>query len=445
MNTCSESFQRAIQSLTEYVESNRERWNLIFCDHFCALSIVGSPLVEQYVELSKQSSFWDNSLMSREDRVEDHILERHDMFYDLHHLRLSDNAYFNKYFQDEILDQQTVIGNIPGRNTTSHTLRTLVAVTPQSRATKLAVSYLLDNWYNPQVFNVSEEIAVGILALQELDFHTYKSILEDMCSELVGMQGSDGSFPRSDNWDKLDFRATCYAIIALARMHGFEDIVDKAVYYIKDALEREGGTSKNAFLASSEASLGIRALDVAGEGPKTPKAWVEWERTLATQQFRSCQPWFIHTSPIYGKSIHVKQIHDKIIEMMNSAQHNIRIISLYVDMLYEKIIEVAGQGTVSVQVLARPKAGVRGARSKIIKNVIDLIKVATKGNIRENPTVHARMVIIDDTEALISSADFTRDQLYDEYNAGIWTKSPEVVKQAIAFFDNVWDESTPVP
>jgi len=114
-------------------------------------------------------------------------------------------------------------------------------------------------------------------------------------------------------------------------------------------------------------------------------------------------------------------------------------------MLYEKIIEIAGQGTVSVQVLTRPKADVRGVRSRIIKNVIDLIKVATKGNIRENPTVHARVVIIDDTEALISSADFTRTQLYDEYNAGIWTRSPEVVKQAIAFFDNVWDESTPVP
>jgi len=282
---------------------------LTFYGHFCALSIVGSPLVEQYVELSKQISFWDNSLMPKSGAVEDYLFDRHDMFYDLHHLGLSDNAYFKEYFKEWVLDKQTVIGNIPGNSTTSHSLRALAAVAPQSGATKLAVSYLLDNWQSSQD---PEEIAVGMLALQELDFHTHKSTLEAMCRELVDMQNLDGSFPMGYSLDNSDFSATCYTIMVLSRMYGFEDVVGKAVYYVKDVLEREGRTNRGA-------PLGIRALDAAGEGPKVPKAWVEWESTLAAQQFRSCQPWFIHTSPIYGKSIHVKQIHDKIIEMMNDS------------------------------------------------------------------------------------------------------------------------------
>ena len=52
--------------------------------------------------------------------------------------------------------------------------------------------------------------------------------------------------------------------------------------------------------------------------------------------------------------------------------------------------------------------------------------------------VHSRMVIIDDSEVLVSSSDLTRDQLYDEYNAGIWTSDKETVKKAIDFFENLF-------
>jgi hypothetical protein len=51
------------------------------------------------------------------------------------------------------------------------------------------------------------------------------------------------------------------------------------------------------------------------------------------------------------------------------------------------------------------------------------------------------MIIVDDKEALISSADLTRDQLIDEFNAGIWVRDKETVKRATEFFDNIWEES----
>ena len=66
------------------------------------------------------------------------------------------------------------------------------------------------------------------------------------------------------------------------------------------------------------------------------------------------------------------------------------------------------------------------------------LNIATRGNVVQSELIHSRMVIIDEEELLVSSADLTRDQLYDEFNAGIWTSDKETVKKAIEFFDNVF-------
>jgi len=66
--------------------------------------------------------------------------------------------------------------------------------------------------------------------------------------------------------------------------------------------------------------------------------------------------------------------------------------------------------------------------------------VATNGNVRTCKVCHARMIIIDSKEVLISTADLTRDQLYDEFNAGIWSENPDTVHAAINFFENIWSD-----
>lgn len=47
------------------------------------------------------------------------------------------------------------------------------------------------------------------------------------------------------------------------------------------------------------------------------------------------------------------------------------------------------------------------------------------------------MVIIDEKEVLVSSADLSQDQLVDSFNSGIWTDDKSAVKEAIRFFDNM--------
>lgn len=127
--------------------------------------------------------------------------------------------------------------------------------------------------------------------------------------------------------------------------------------------------------------------------------------------------------------------------MLNNATQTIRISSLYVDMLYENIIDVIQENNIEVKIIVRPRKDIQGIREKISKSVLDILSISTRGKVRTNPIIHARMLIIDDKEVLISTSDLTRDQLFDEYNAGIWTKNQVIVENAIKFFDNAWEES----
>ena len=348
----------------------------------------------------------------------------------------------DKYFielLEKALSYQTVTGYF--LNDFSGCLRLLVLIDNYPEARRKALQYFLENWSDLE----PDEIAKGMLALQELDFWLYEERLQEMAKFLSDSQQVNGSIGGRDA-QLYEFEDTCIAIVALSRMKAWREVALKAAEYVKHSQRPNGswgrtwddGTSDNR---TDDASLAILALNAIGEGPKTALCQVEWDNILAKQRERFLKPYFVHTSPLYGKSLHVKQIHDRVIDMVNNAKGAIRICSLYWDMLYENIVERVVQGSIECKIIVRPRADIRGVREKINKNVLDILNVCTKGNVRTNPVVHTRLLIIDDKEVLISTADLTRDQLFDEYNAGIWTRDQEVVQQAIEFFENLWNES----
>ncbi len=223
-----------------------------------------------------------------------------------------------------------------------------------------------------------------------------------------------------------------------------QESATRGIEYVKSHQSSDGGWGSYSERDKSnpvDTALGILALNAMGEGPKIAKSQMEWENLLSKQQARHLRPYFVHTSPLFGKSLHIKQIHDKMVEMIKSAQKTVRVSTLYFDMLYENIIERAERENVEFKIVVRPRADIKGVREKINKNVLDIMNRSTKGNVRTNPISHSRLLIIDDKEVLVSTADLTRDQLFDEYNAGMWTRDTEVVVQAIDFFENLWNES----
>ena len=130
--------------------------------------------------------------------------------------------------------------------------------------------------------------------------------------------------------------------------------------------------------------------------------------------------------------------------MLNSAETEIKILSPFIDVMYEDIIDLAENNpNLSIKLITRPPKHTEGTgiRERIARTALKLLEIATEGKLRTNKILHARMIIVDDKEALISSADLTRDQLIDEFNAGVWVRDKETVKRATEFFDNIWEES----
>ena len=214
--------------------------------------------------------------------------------------------------------------------------------------------------------------------------------------------------------------------------------MQEAVNWLKQQQQNDDGSWGRPDITAHA----LLALMSAGDGPKISLAEMEWKETLMDQKIERTKPHFVHTSPIFDQRMHVKEIYAKVRDMLNSAEAEIKILSPYMDVMYEDIVDLAKNNQdISIKLITRPSRDIQGTRGRIARNVLDLLKIATNGNLRTNEILHARMIIVDDKEALISSADLTRDQLIDEFNAGIWVRDKETVKRATEFFDNIWEDS----
>ncbi|MDI9434982.1 MAG: phospholipase D family protein [Euryarchaeota archaeon] len=77
---------------------------------------------------------------------------------------------------------------------------------------------------------------------------------------------------------------------------------------------------------------------------------------------------------------------------------------------------------------------------------LDKIRVLRRlgAQIRYNNDLHAKMIFIDGTTAIISSANLTKRGLSVNYEAGVILKNNEHVQNALKFFKGVWEESEPL-
>lgn len=64
--------------------------------------------------------------------------------------------------------------------------------------------------------------------------------------------------------------------------------------------------------------------------------------------------------------------------------------------------------------------------------------------IRYNNDLHAKMVILDSSVAIISSANLTKKGLSVNYEAGICLKDANMVNKVAQFFNEMWKESEPL-
>lgn len=413
-DTCSPNVKNGLLWLVQYL-SKKDNWTCRDVLMVYAIFVIdpNHEIVSQFKEASENPDFWDENM----------FFDDTGLMYYLHQIGLSEHDDFEDLV-GVIEETQTMTGYLPGGH--ASTLRGLVEINSCPETLDRALSYFLKDWER------SDDLCEGMLALQELGFDEHFSAIEKIATFLANSQQDTGKLQFSSG----SFSNTCYGILALSRMPAFTEQCEKAGNYIRKLQESDGSWGKE-----NNTALAILALNALGEGVKISKASIDWSNTLNEQRHQTSLPVFLHTSPLFEKAIHVKQIHDKILEMLGGATQTIRISSLYVDMLYENIIDVIQENDVEVRMIVRPRKDIQGIREKIAKSVLDILSISTRGKVRTNPVIHARMLIIDDKEVLISTSDLTRDQLFDEYNAGIWTRNPTIVESAIKFFDNVWEGS----
>jgi len=84
----------------------------------------------------------------------------------------------------------------------------------------------------------------------------------------------------------------------------------------------------------------------------------------------------------------------------------------------------------------------------IVRGVSDieaLEKLMVRGEVRINSRVHAKLLIVDENAALISSANLTFSGLYYNFECGVFTDETNVVTRAVSFFKEVWEDMDTSP
>ena len=462
LKTCSEEVQVAIKRLEEILrfdrrelenslkeEKNRDRIKYIsrrlkikyLCGdaiEFYVLSKVNSPLLKEFLDAAKTEEFWLDK-EGPEGFDEQFFYVPYLLWY-LSKVGLNTNEFFKEALEAFIKKPQTREGKIPTGEYPPHTwnLRVLASVEPDSEATDLAVGYFLDNLdefksnqSSPLHSRYLKALAVGTLALCELDYLKYKEIIDDLGEFLKSEQKREGYWGENHQWkDGTSYPTaeTSILIEALSRIFGQNDeCVIKAVEWIKRIQKEDRYWSADACLA----------LISAGEGPKASLEYVEWRDMLRKQELKYIKPYFVHTSPKYFEEYHVEDVQKIIKRILHSAKSEIRILSPYIEILHDELIKlITEKPELTFKMITRPKDD-KGVNRK----VIDQLNKYTGGNCKSNWKIHSRLVIVDKNEVLISSSDLDRNGLIDQYNAGIWTRDQETVTEAIKFFENIWNDS----
>lgn len=124
--------------------------------------------------------------------------------------------------------------------------------------------------------------------------------------------------------------------------------------------------------------------------------------------------------------------------ILSASKSSLKIISPYVDMTFVKILLQKQSENIAVQIITRPDGEIKGKEKE---SALKFINQIVRANHKVNAYVHSRIIIRDNEEALISSADLTQDSLLGQFNAGVILNDPNVIRKLLSYFDTVWQTS----
>jgi len=150
---------------------------------------------------------------------------------------------------------------------------------------------------------------------------------------------------------------------------------------------------------------------------------------------------FIVTTPNEAS----RTVYGEISRELSKAQQEVLICSPWITHIVDELSTLGkkvGKKKVNIKIITRL------LKEDIEKGVTDLDKFRVLedfgAEIRYNNNLHAKMVIVDNSVAIISSANLTKKGLAVNYEAGVCLKDKNMVNKVARFFNDVWRESEPL-
>jgi hypothetical protein len=136
-------------------------------------------------------------------------------------------------------------------------------------------------------------------------------------------------------------------------------------------------------------------------------------------------------------------VYGEISRELSQAKKEIQISSPWITHIIDELSSFKKKDGASIKIITRL------IKEDIKKGITDLdkfrvLKDTFGADIRYNNDLHAKMVVIDNSVAVISSANLTKKGLSVNYEAGICLKDKNMVNKVAQFFNEVWKESEPL-
>lgn len=131
-----------------------------------------------------------------------------------------------------------------------------------------------------------------------------------------------------------------------------------------------------------------------------------------------------------------REILSKLLEMIDKAEKTILIASPWIwgiKEIEDKLTQVRDERNVSIRILTR-RAGDDPYHEETVRGFHK-----RKFSIETADHLHAKIVIVDDKELYIGSANLVAPSMDRNLEAGICTNDPRTVSQAQVYFDNAFD------
>jgi len=151
---------------------------------------------------------------------------------------------------------------------------------------------------------------------------------------------------------------------------------------------------------------------------------------------------FVVTTP--NEASHT--VYGEISRELSKAQQEVLICSPWITYIVDELSSFRkkeGKKKINIKIITRL------IKEDVEKGVTDLdkfrvLKDVFGAEIRYNNDLHAKMVVVDNSVAIISSANLTKKGLSVNYEAGVCLKDKNMVNKVAKFFNDVWRESKPL-